>query len=434
MKRELSFKQAGAASVTPTASSTAPPDSDSESLFPESDDNYDGTIFLESDSEGLLVETDEECFPASDEEFFPASDDENNDATETARRRPKHSMVFSGKFVCQFAFQALLGVGTSTVSRLRHNGPAFTRQRQEPRPKHPFFNLCMQGNRKWFSVVMFLWIVWNSCAETLPTELKMPRREAPGIQDEDYSLRVVNGFLNNLAKHDYDPENFHQGPGTFNGPRRFLQHSSRTNLYWKYRAYCQVQNMDPCQYGMFMKVANKLLKPGVRNSHLAFRKVGQFGKCDICFDLKRRIRASKAEERTKLYKKYSTHILEQWLDRQRYWAHRTLSRAFFDQARQLGLRHLRDPSGLNKALLATCSVFGVHAQTNFPEPEDYFVGHFKAASCVGYMMVWTRLISKYPECWTNIRNSSKSSSDLLFTYWGDGSTGLCSTSCVAIPT
>ncbi len=35
---------------------------------------------------------------------------------------------------------------------------------------------------------------------------------------------------------------------------------------------------------------------------------------------------------------------------------------------------------------------------------------FKAASCVGYMMVWTRLISKYPECWTNIRNSSNSSS------------------------
>ena len=351
VKREMNFKQVRASDIVATCPSMAAPDTDSESMFPEtSEGESDGidVFFAESDCSSLFNESDDDLFPESDNEannidpdIFPESDDEDTSKRNTVSkpRRPKHGMTFSGKHVCQHAFQSLLSIGTSTICKLLQDEPAFTRTRQEPRPKHPVFGFCMQGQRKWFSVVLFLWIVWNSRAETLPTPFKMPHQDAPHIQDEDYSLRVVNAFLNNLEKHDYDPENFQEGPGTFAGPRRFLQHSSRTDLYWEYRAYCQAQgDNNPCQYGMFMKVANKLLKPGVRKSHLSFRKAGQFGKCDVCFDLKRRIRACKGEARSRLYKKYSAHILAQWLDRQRYWAFRTMSRALFDQARQLGLR------------------------------------------------------------------------------------------------
>jgi hypothetical protein len=330
VKREYGFQAMTASSLPSSVPSLGPDaeDDDADSVFSQSDD-CDADLLEESE-----LETDDEMHVATDEEEI---------YEKTSRtRRPKRSMEFLGMKVCQYAFQGLLGIGGSTLNRLRKDESAFTQSRRPEKPKHPVFGFCLDGQRKWVGVLMFLWLTWNSCAETLPTALSMPRaqNEAPDSKDSDFSLRYISSYLNNLRKHDYDPTDLHAGPGTFEGPKRYLQHGSRTDLYWEYRAYCDAQREDPCCYGMFLRVANKLLKPGTRNSHLSFRKISQHGQCDTCFDLKRRIRQRKAGAKQELYRKYSTHILSQWLDRQIYWAHRTLSRAMFDQSRQLGIRQV----------------------------------------------------------------------------------------------
>ena len=116
-----------------------------------------------------------------------------------------------------------------------------------------------------------------------------------------------------------------------------MQHQSRTDLYWDYRAYAESNGDDAASYTLFLQVVNKLMKPGIRNSHLGFRKMCQHAECDTCYDLKRRIKMCRDSERKhELHRKYVQHLLERWTDRQLYWALRSMSREFFTRQRHIG--------------------------------------------------------------------------------------------------
>jgi hypothetical protein len=92
----------------------------------------------------------------------------------------------------------------------------------------------------------------------------------------------------------------------------------------------------PAGFSTFRRVFMMVFK-----THLHFRAKGEHHECDLCNHLKKRMReAPNREERTAIYKRYSAHLLAQWLDRQVYWAERALSQQWFASmtvgARSLG--------------------------------------------------------------------------------------------------
>ena len=71
-------------------------------------------------------------------------------------------------------------------------------------------------------------------------------------------------------------------------------------------------------FGTLFLVATKLLR------------VAEHAQCDSCSKYKQSIgQARTADEKTRLQRQYSGHLLSQWLDRQFYWAVRSLSQSFF---------------------------------------------------------------------------------------------------------
>eukprot|EP00435_Cladocopium_sp_Y103_P030834 s4234_g7.t1 len=260
-------------------------------------------------------------------------------------RRPVGTAEFLGKPVCIRALSRLLCIGTSTLQKMRRGEDVFAGR--PARPKHPVFGFCLDGEAqaKWHAVVVFLWRIYHSSAEFLPNHFKLPaaQREAPfpdeGGDDsaEDFSQRYVSKVLHELDAYSADMNVMLLGPGNPDAPRRFLQHSTRTELYFEYVAYSEANGQEPASYSTFLRVANCVMKPGMRGSQLAYRKAGDHAQCDTCWQLKQEIRQAKgAKERESRNKAYVKHVLSQWLDRQCYWQHRSTSHAFFQQIIEMG--------------------------------------------------------------------------------------------------
>ena len=88
--------------------------------------------------------------------------------------------------------------------------------------------------KKWVSVLMFLWYIYMSCAEVLPKPMLTPRaadKDAPFHNDDEFTLRTVNSFMNSLERYHHSPDMYKMGPGTFDGPKRYLQKSTRTDAW-----------------------------------------------------------------------------------------------------------------------------------------------------------------------------------------------------------
>lgn len=303
----------------------------------------DSELLIATDSEEELLHT---TSGESDEDsILLASDVEEPPKRKYQTRRSQ--ITFLGKEVCVYALQSLIGVGSSTLQRIRAGEQAFTNRRRKPAPKHPIFGFTMNDSnvsKKWTGVVMFLWQTYHSCAEIMPTDFKMPRDreiQVPETKDPDLESRLVNHFLLSLETMSSDPDVHQIGPGTFSGPCRWLQASSRTELYWEYYASCLAKNMDPASYSTFLRVANSILRPGMKGGHLKFRGVNQHGKCNVCYELKLKIKkAPTNEQRKEAYRLYSSHLLSQWLDRQQYWSFRTMSHTWVKTMAELGHKML----------------------------------------------------------------------------------------------
>lgn len=100
------------------------------------------------------------------------------------------------------------------------------------------------------------------------------------------------------------------------------------DLFLQYQSYCESAGMESAAFSTFRRVMQTIFK-----SHLRFRDRGDFGQCDVCHKLRKRIKHSSTKiTRAVSVKLYSQHLLKQWADRAFYWNLRTLSRNFFGQA------------------------------------------------------------------------------------------------------
>ena len=309
----------------------------------KADDPHDGAagceIFAESDSEPVP-----DCFEETSTEenntteVFVQSDSGPDSAPETSGhtkrkgRRSKLKLQFLGKCVCQRAHQQLMQIGAGAIERVRQGRPAF--QKREPLPKHPGVGraLRMTDRSKWQKVLAFLWLLYHSQAEVLPTKFKMPSgylkegfQNQSDDEDEDFQIRYVQSFLQSLETYHKMPDFDSMGPGTFSGPRRYLQHRKPIDVYNEYVAHATSNGEAPSCLSTFMTVFRATYK-----DHLKFRNKGEHAECNVCSKMKKNMsRARTQEDRQRAYKTYSAHILSQWVDRQTYWHQRTLSQAWF---------------------------------------------------------------------------------------------------------
>ena len=197
---------------------------------------------------------------------------------------------------------------------------------------------------------MFLWNLYQSSAELMPHDCRAPSHvEAPPLNDDrDHETRHVNQFLKSLQIYSSDVDVHMIGPGTFCGQCRYLQCSSRTELFWEYVAACTAKSEQHASYSTFLRVANTILKPGLRNGHLKFRSINQHGQCDQCFELKSQLRKARtpaAQEDAQ--RALAHHHLSQWSDRQHYWSYRTMSHNWCRAAIEVGERMMLGSVAVN---------------------------------------------------------------------------------------
>ena len=230
-----------------------------------------------------------------------------------------------GRSLCSAACPSAL---CSLVSSSRANKLSFTCS-----PLHKKYYTLSTGDR----ISNFVCLL----ATTSPEPVRCTEAPFKFANDEAYCDRVVAHYLNRLDLYAHDIDAQHMGPGTFCGPKKYIQHATRTEMFYQYRAYCTANGQEPSSYTLFLRVANKLLGITSRNSHLGTRKMSEHAQCDTCWRLKQRIRQAKTEQlRRAAYETYSKHILSQWLDRQMYWSWRANSLKYFQADIQLGHRTL----------------------------------------------------------------------------------------------
>ncbi len=305
---------------------------------------------------------DSSCLEASDESVLLASDEdepvakrvkvsEECPAKRQYSKRGTQPSTFLGMRVCRNALARLLGVGGSTLARIRHGEKAYTNKLRPGIPKHPTFGFSLRGEAGavWEQVVSFLWCIYHSSAEVMPNKYSIPGQarmetplpDEPTARDADAMARLLNGFQLTLHTKSSDPELNMVGPGTFAGPMRALPHGSRTELFWEYCAFCEARGQSQASYSTFLRVANPILKPGMKNGHLRFRQPTEHSQCDQCFLLKKAITKAKTDDaRREAMRSHHRHILSQWMDRQCYWSFRSISHAVFAAIQEQGARPL----------------------------------------------------------------------------------------------
>lgn len=240
---------------------------------------------------------------------------------------------FAGRPVCQRALQGLLGVGTSTLQRIRHG----QRRMSRSEPMHPRlgFSMILKQWHKWPSVLLFLWMVYHSAAEGLPDHvIRVSNLLDSPFKREDDIQRAVQGAVLDLATYGRDPRAWLTGPGYFDGPRRYLQHGKPIQLYWEYVGTMGRRGQRAASLSTFLRVLHKVFK-----QHLGFRKPNQHAQCTICSGLKRDIKESKNMlDRQYFLGLYLEHILSQWQDRMVWWSLCELSVTWMEASIRIGSR------------------------------------------------------------------------------------------------
>lgn len=300
---------------------------------------------------GVLYSSEDEIFPSSAEEtvaadvvdetgseIFFSSDAEGE---EHVRKRARYNsrntarVSFLGRPVCRRALERLLQVGGSSLERLRKGEACFTNKDRLPLAKHPTFHFTLRGEvaALWEDIVMFLWHMYQTASETLPTHWKSLREtpfEDDGLDPQDERDRLVNSIAQTLSTTSSDINHVLVGPGTFAGSRRCVMHCTRADLYWEYSAYAEARGLRVASQSTFYRVANGCIKPGLRNGHLRFRKPSEHATCDDCFRLREAVRQTKdPAAKIEAQKAFHRHQLQQWLDRQVYWSFRSMSQTWF---------------------------------------------------------------------------------------------------------
>ena len=204
----------------------------------------DGTVQTSEENE-LLVETDEEQEVMYQTDSDIASDGESggddgilfqsdveNEASEPKNKKRKYlagrsgsmAMTFLGKPVCKRAHARLYGVSANALQNLREGRAPYTMTGEDRlhEPKHETLRVSLvrsASSKKWPNVLAFFVLLYNSCAEILPTKLTMPSSkgffESASSSDPDFQERYVNAFMKTLEKnYDLNPVTFNLKLGT----------------------------------------------------------------------------------------------------------------------------------------------------------------------------------------------------------------------------
>lgn len=200
-------------------------------------------------------------------------------------------------------------------------------QDRVPHAKHPTLGMSLRtsSTQKWHHVLAFFWYLYISTAEVLPTKFAMPSEDVRQKNDDDFDERYVQGFLRNLDAQFGVISDDQIGPGSFAGPRRYLEHAQPIDLFYQYMVAEEADGRTPATLSTFMRVFHKVFK-----HHIKFRDKKEHAECNICGNFKKKIKEAKTKAaRADKVSQYSTHLLSQWLDRQIYWKLRELSRSFF---------------------------------------------------------------------------------------------------------
>lgn len=235
--------------------------------------------------------------------------------------------------VCLAAHKRLYGIGSGVLQQLRRGQPGYTmHQNRVPCPRHPTIGLSLRrlDSQKWPRILTFFWYLYISTAEILPTKFVMPSEEIQKRHDvagtaDDFDERYVQSFLKNIDAQFAMPSPDQLGPGSFAGPRRYLEHAQPIDLFYQYVVMEEADGRQPASLATFMKVFHQVFK-----MHLKFRDKKEHAECNLCGRFKQRIKSAVSKaQRTEHVRQYSAHLLAQWLDRQVYWKLRTLSLSFF---------------------------------------------------------------------------------------------------------
>ena len=121
------------------------------------------------------------------------------------------------------------------------------------------------------------------------------------------------------------------GPGTFTGPRRYIEYTKPIELFYQYQGFAESRQEKAASFSTFLRIMRPIFK-----THIKCRDKGEHGQCDTCYKLRSAIkRAGSKEAKANLVRSYSRHLLSQWLDRTTYWHLRAQSRAFFAESLHL---------------------------------------------------------------------------------------------------
>lgn len=239
-------------------------------------------------------------------------------------------------------------MGDSTIEKIRHGKPALTNKNRPPQPKHPMFGFTLRGvENLWEHIVTFLWHIYHTEAEVMPNQYALPGKRSDETpfpeegRDLDDDLRIITKFSRALETTYSDVDVNMIGPGTFRGLVRALPYGTRTELYFEYCAYTEARGLPCASQSTFLRVANTILKPGVREGHLRFRKINEHGQCDRCWHLKHAISCARTdEEKLNSRKAHHRHVLSQWLDSQQYASLQAMAHNFFEALFQESIRRL----------------------------------------------------------------------------------------------
>ena len=208
---------------------------------------------------------------------------------------------------------------------------------------------------KWPTALTYLWMVYHATAEGMPDTVVSAARVLDAAQgssdimhasgsdgvcaggpslDEDTTDRVVHKAILDIGAHGATFDSMMHGHGFLDGPRRYLQHSTRTDLFMEYVVVMKKRGTEPASFSTFARVLRTIW-----GKHLIFRKATTHVQRDVCCGLKRDIKhASSLEWRGQLLERYMKHIFEQWSDRLVWWAIAELSTQLCQASARVGAR------------------------------------------------------------------------------------------------
>lgn len=285
------------------------------------------------------------CTSSEDEGEWDLASGEQESPTIVPAKRRRYSKRGSrwgikllGEGVCRRAAQALVGVGTQRLQRIRR-GDADGRE-ADAKPLGGQLTMLRQ------SCMTFLWHSYHQVGEVMPDRFSFASQGGAGVfisvqGDSEEKVawgRAPPGALD-YAANDSDMDVGEResraiaaataacssrslpdakaafGPGMGKGPRRYLPPCKKIHLWWEYRALQLKENRPAASYHTFLRVWGQAFREGT----LRIRKLqGMHAVCAVCAGYKKELRNAIAMPlaREQTLRLYTDHLVFQWLDRQ----------------------------------------------------------------------------------------------------------------------